>query len=133
MLDINRCFINSLFKSYLLFQLVALHGLEADRHLLRCLFSCVEFPEPSSKISAPSVHSQLLLSQIAALLNKPSLASSICYVIDHPLSINKVKIYHFLYFLVYSSLINLNINTYFYYEIIEFFFFLIVSLRKNMI
>lgn len=70
-------------------QLVLLHGLEADRHLLRCLFSLLEFPETTNKISAPSVHSQLLLSQFSALLNKPSLVSSICYVLDNPLSTQK--------------------------------------------
>ncbi|XP_022920087.1 CCR4-NOT transcription complex subunit 1 isoform X2 [Onthophagus taurus] len=73
-------------------KLVTLHGLEADRHLLQCLFSSVDFTETSSgKIVAPPTtpHSQLLLEQCSQLLNKPSLLSSICYITDKPINSQK--------------------------------------------
>ncbi|CAH0545815.1 unnamed protein product [Brassicogethes aeneus] len=68
-------------------KLVTLHGLEADRHLLQCLFSTVDFSEsPSSKNSAPtSIQSQVLFNQCSNLLNKPSLLTSVCYITDNPL------------------------------------------------
>lgn len=68
-------------------KLVTLHGLEADRHLLQCLFSSVDFSE--SKISAPTPQQQVLLEQCSSLLNKPSLLTSVCYITDNPLVTNK--------------------------------------------
>lgn len=73
-------------------QLVSLHGLEADRHLLQCLFSSVDFSESASKISAPSIQNQVLLEQCTSLLNKPSFLSAICYTTDNPLASHKVSI-----------------------------------------
>ncbi|XP_024942332.1 CCR4-NOT transcription complex subunit 1 isoform X6 [Cephus cinctus] len=67
--------------------LVQWKGLEADRHLLRCLFSYVDFstgepPEPSAK---DYYQVQLLAQECTNLLSKPSLISNLCYAIDHPL------------------------------------------------
>lgn len=66
-------------------KLVSLHGLEADRHLLQCLFSSVDFSEPTAKISTPSLQNQALLEQCSSLLNKPSLFTSLCYITDNSL------------------------------------------------
>ncbi|CAH1107243.1 unnamed protein product [Psylliodes chrysocephalus] len=66
-------------------KLVSLHGLEADRHLLQCLFSSVDFSESTTKISAPSPQNQALLEQCSSLLNKPSLLTALCYITDNPL------------------------------------------------
>ncbi|XP_023027069.1 CCR4-NOT transcription complex subunit 1 isoform X2 [Leptinotarsa decemlineata] len=71
-------------------KLVSLHGLEADRHLLQCLFSSVDFSESTSKISAPSPQNQALLEQCSSLLNKPSLLTAVCYITDNPLINHKV-------------------------------------------
>lgn len=71
---------------------MTLHGLEADRHLLQCVFSSVDFTETSSKISVPSPQNQLLLDQCTALLNKPSVLTSICYITDNPLNKTKVGV-----------------------------------------
>ncbi|KAJ8667643.1 hypothetical protein QAD02_009306 [Eretmocerus hayati] len=66
--------------------LVRWKGLEADRHLLRCLFSSVDF----STGEAPELNSkdyyqvQLLKQECNNLLSKPSLISNICFAIDHP-------------------------------------------------
>ncbi|XP_072381588.1 CCR4-NOT transcription complex subunit 1-like [Diabrotica undecimpunctata] len=66
-------------------KLVSLHGLEADRHLLQCLFSSVDFSESTNKISAPAPQNQALLEQCSSLLNKPSLLTALCYITDNPL------------------------------------------------
>ena len=68
---------------------MTLHGLEADRHLFQCLFSSVDFAETSSKTTTP-LYNQALLDQYSASLNKPSLISSICYVVDKPIHNQKV-------------------------------------------
>ncbi|XP_044732731.1 CCR4-NOT transcription complex subunit 1 isoform X2 [Chrysoperla carnea] len=75
-------------------ELVAKHGLEADRHLLRCLFSYVDFGEtvgPSNKGSTipQTAQAQLLQEQCAALLNKPTLVSTLCFAFDNPLQTYK--------------------------------------------
>ncbi|KAJ8915845.1 hypothetical protein NQ315_004658 [Exocentrus adspersus] len=70
-------------------KLITLHGLEADRHLLQCLFSSVDFSESASKISAPTHQNQVLLEQCSSLLNKPSLLTAVCYITDNPLITNK--------------------------------------------
>lgn len=72
-----------------LYKLVDLHGLEADRHLLQCLFSSVDFSETSSKISAATAHNQVLLDYSSTLLNKPALITSVCYITDNPLNNQK--------------------------------------------
>lgn len=71
--------------------LVQWKGLEADRHLLRCLLSYVNFstgepPEPSAK---DYYQAQLLNQECTNLLSKPSLISNLCYAIDHPLQQQK--------------------------------------------
>lgn len=84
----------------LLLQLVGKHGLEADRHLLRCLFSCVDFGESiGSKTTTPpiSAQAQLLQEQCAALLNKPTLVSTLCFAFDNPIQTANKKVgVHFL-------------------------------------
>lgn len=93
-------------------QLVTLHGLEADRHLLQCLFASVDFSEPSTSsstaanpvgsttastkvsvvvpaLSSSSPQNQVLLEQCSNLLNKPSLLTAVCYITDNPLINNK--------------------------------------------
>ncbi|XP_015520502.1 CCR4-NOT transcription complex subunit 1 isoform X1 [Neodiprion lecontei] len=67
--------------------LVQWKGLEADRHLLRCLFSHVNFstgeqPEPNAK---DYYQAQLLTQECINLLSKPSFISNLCYAIDRPL------------------------------------------------
>jgi len=67
-------------------QLVALHGLEADRHLLRCLFSHLDLSvEGIKNLSKDNLQVQLLIQECAALLTKPALISNLCYAIDNPL------------------------------------------------
>ncbi|KAK4872711.1 hypothetical protein RN001_014740 [Aquatica leii] len=63
-------------------KLVTLHGLEADRHLLQCLFSSVDFSESSNKIATPSLHNQVLLEHCATVINKPSLSTAICCTVN---------------------------------------------------
>ncbi|KAJ8969734.1 hypothetical protein NQ317_006395, partial [Molorchus minor] len=69
--------------------LVTLHGLEADRHLLQCLFSSVDFSESTAKISVPTPQHQVLLEQCSSLLNKPSLLTAVCYITDNPVNHHK--------------------------------------------
>ncbi|XP_034255857.1 CCR4-NOT transcription complex subunit 1 isoform X2 [Thrips palmi] len=65
-------------------QLVGLYGVEADRHLLRCLLSHVDLSVDGSK-SNNSLLLELLGQECSSLLTKPSLVSNICYAIDNPL------------------------------------------------
>ncbi|XP_069701673.1 CCR4-NOT transcription complex subunit 1 isoform X6 [Periplaneta americana] len=67
--------------------LVTSYGLEADRHLLRCLFSHIDFSAEGSKTSSSKdFHQiQLLVQECAALLTKPTLISNLCYALDNPL------------------------------------------------
>lgn len=67
--------------------MVTSHGLEADRHLLRCLFSHIDFSAEGSKISSnKDFHQiQLLVQECVALLTKPALISNLCYALDNPL------------------------------------------------
>ncbi|XP_014478138.1 PREDICTED: CCR4-NOT transcription complex subunit 1 isoform X5 [Dinoponera quadriceps] len=67
--------------------LVQWTGLEADRHLLRCLISYVDFcsSERSESSSKDYFQAQLLKQECATLLSKPSLVSNLCFAIDHPL------------------------------------------------
>ncbi|XP_066906424.1 CCR4-NOT transcription complex subunit 1 isoform X2 [Halyomorpha halys] len=60
-------------------ELVREYGFEADRHYLYKLFSCFEVGLTSKE----SPQLQLLSEEIAALLSKPSLESSICFAFDH--------------------------------------------------
>ncbi|XP_067012333.2 CCR4-NOT transcription complex subunit 1 isoform X3 [Anabrus simplex] len=71
--------------------LVTSYGLEADRHLLRCLFSHVDFSAEGSRTSSNKDFYQVLLlgQECAALLTKPTLVSNLCYAIDFPLHYQK--------------------------------------------
>lgn len=69
-------------------------GLEADRHLLRCLLSSVDFsteepPEPSAK---DYYQVQLLREKLTYLLDKLYLISNICFAFDRPLIQQKTLI-----------------------------------------
>ncbi|GFY28149.1 CCR4-NOT transcription complex subunit 1 [Trichonephila clavipes] len=78
-------------ENYLLIlvQLVAYHGLEAERHLLRCLFSHVDF-SGDGKSSGKDFHqTQLLIQECASILNRPNFVSTFCYAIDCPLQQQK--------------------------------------------
>ncbi|XP_063987616.1 CCR4-NOT transcription complex subunit 1 [Diachasmimorpha longicaudata] len=67
--------------------LVRWKGLEANRHLLRCLFSYVDFSagEPPSTSSKDYYQVQLLRQECNNLLGKPLLISNLTYAVDHPL------------------------------------------------
>lgn len=79
-----------------------LHGLEADRHLLRCLFTSVDLSETSTAANSSTssklapAHGQALLEHYDKLLNKPSLLTDIGYVADKQISNQKVS-YYFLF------------------------------------
>lgn len=77
-----------------MFQLVQFYGLEADRHFLRCLFSCVDFSlegnKTSSGVTKDNLQAQLLSQECNNLLFKPALISLLCYAFDHPLHHQKV-------------------------------------------
>lgn len=79
---------------YVWFQLVASHGLEADRHLFRSLFSFVDLssdPNKSVPTYKDSLQLQLLSQECSALLSKPALVSVLCFAFDQPLNRNKVS------------------------------------------
>jgi CCR4-NOT transcription complex subunit 1 len=69
-------------------QLIALHGEEADRHLLRCLFSFVEVGSADSK---GSLQIQLLQQECATLVSKHRVASNLCYAFEQTIHLQKVK------------------------------------------
>lgn len=77
-------------------QLVKPFGLEADRHLLRCLFSHIDFSD-AIQASKNSLQAKLLSQELTALLNKSSLITNICFAIDKSLSCQKVNIFYHLY------------------------------------
>ncbi|XP_072169675.1 CCR4-NOT transcription complex subunit 1-like [Diadema setosum] len=65
-------------------RLVSQNGPEADRHLLRCLFSYVDFGD--GKTSSKDFHeTQLLIQECSALITKPNFVSTLCFAIDNPL------------------------------------------------
>ncbi|XP_029687920.1 CCR4-NOT transcription complex subunit 1 isoform X2 [Takifugu rubripes] len=65
------------------------HGPEADRHLLRCLFSHVDF-SGDGKSSGKDFHqTQFLIQECVLLISKPNFISSLCYAIDNPLHYQK--------------------------------------------
>ncbi|GCB68586.1 hypothetical protein scyTo_0015232 [Scyliorhinus torazame] len=67
------------------------HGPEADRHLLRCLFSHVDF-SGDGKSSGKDFHqTQFLIQECASLITKPNFISTLCYAIDNPLHYQKVN------------------------------------------
>ncbi|XP_061679466.1 CCR4-NOT transcription complex subunit 1 isoform X6 [Syngnathoides biaculeatus] len=63
------------------------HGPEADRHLLRCLFSHVDF-SGDGKSSGKDFH-QFLIQECVSLISKPNFISTLCYAIDSPLHYQK--------------------------------------------
>ncbi|XP_031420064.1 CCR4-NOT transcription complex subunit 1 isoform X4 [Clupea harengus] len=63
------------------------HGPEADRHLLRCLFSHVDF-SGDGKSSGKDFH-QFLIQENVCLITKPNFISTLCYAIDNPLHYQK--------------------------------------------
>ncbi|XP_064466564.1 CCR4-NOT transcription complex subunit 1-like isoform X2 [Ornithodoros turicata] len=66
-------------------RLVALHGLEAERHLLRCLFSHVDF-SGDGKSSGKDFHqTQYLIHEFASVVSKPNFVSILCFAIENPL------------------------------------------------
>ena len=84
----------NLFSKFFLFQLVLSHGLEADRHLLRCLFSHIDLSTEGTKKtngnSKDCLQIQLLIQECANLISKPTLISHVCYAVDNPLHHQKV-------------------------------------------
>lgn len=65
------------------------HGPEADRHLLRCLFSHVDF-SGDGKSSGKDFHqTQFLIQECASLITKPNFISTLAYAIDNPLHYQK--------------------------------------------
>ncbi|XP_061301436.1 CCR4-NOT transcription complex subunit 1 isoform X10 [Pezoporus flaviventris] len=66
------------------------HGPEADRHLLRCLFSHVDF-SGDGKSSGKDFHqTQFLIQECTSLITKPNFISTLSYAIDNPLHYQKV-------------------------------------------
>ncbi|XP_077938504.1 CCR4-NOT transcription complex subunit 1 isoform X6 [Gasterosteus aculeatus] len=63
------------------------HGPEADRHLLRCLFSHVDF-SGDGKSSGKDFH-QFLIQECVSLISKPNFIATLCYAVDHPLHYQK--------------------------------------------
>ncbi|KAL7402121.1 hypothetical protein ABVT39_010013 [Epinephelus coioides] len=65
------------------------HGPEADRHLLRCLFSHVDF-SGDGKSSGKDFHqTQFLIQECVSLISKPNFIATLCYAIDNPLHYQK--------------------------------------------
>ncbi|XP_065520063.1 CCR4-NOT transcription complex subunit 1 isoform X5 [Lathamus discolor] len=65
------------------------HGPEADRHLLRCLFSHVDF-SGDGKSSGKDFHqTQFLIQECTSLITKPNFISTLSYAIDNPLHYQK--------------------------------------------
>uniref|UniRef100_A0A8C5JX14 CCR4-NOT transcription complex subunit 1 n=1 Tax=Jaculus jaculus TaxID=51337 RepID=A0A8C5JX14_JACJA len=65
------------------------HGPEADRHLLCCLFSHVDF-SGDGKSSGKDFHqTQFLIQECASLITKPNFISTLSYAIDNPLHYQK--------------------------------------------
>lgn len=73
-------------------QLVKSFGLEADRHVLRCLFANIDFTEPDD-VAENSLHAKLLVQELGALLNKSSLISNICFAVENVFGHQKVYNY----------------------------------------
>lgn len=73
-------------------QLVKPFGLEADRHLLRCLFSSIDFSDANSQTAKHSQQAKLLNQELNAVLNKSSLITNICFAIDNCFPHQKVSI-----------------------------------------
>lgn len=64
-------------------------GLEADRHLLRVLFSSIDFSDGNQNIRQSS-QAKLLNQELNACLKRPAALSSICFAIDNCFAQQKV-------------------------------------------
>lgn len=71
-------------------QLIKPFGLEADRHLLRSLFSHIDFAD-ALNASKNSVHAKLLTIELNAQLNKSALLTNICFAVDKCFAQQKVS------------------------------------------
>ncbi|KAG8039882.1 hypothetical protein G9C98_000611 [Cotesia typhae] len=91
--------------------LVRWKGLEADRHLLRCLFSHIDFStgETPNTSSKDYYQVQLLKQECTNILGKPSLVSNLCYAIDHPLHHQKILKPSLKFFLHLRRVLNLTL------------------------
>ncbi|XP_063970716.1 CCR4-NOT transcription complex subunit 1-like isoform X2 [Lytechinus pictus] len=65
-------------------RLVSHNGPEADRHLLRCLFSYIDFCDGKSS-GKDFYETQLLIQECSLLITKPNFVSTLCFAIDNPL------------------------------------------------
>lgn len=70
-------------------RLVSQHGPEADRHLLRCLFSAVDFASDSKNNGKDLYQTQYLIDECSSLLTKPSFISNLCFAVDNPFNHQK--------------------------------------------
>uniref|UniRef100_A0A1Y9H2G9 Uncharacterized protein n=1 Tax=Anopheles dirus TaxID=7168 RepID=A0A1Y9H2G9_9DIPT len=75
---------NSAATARQLAQLVKDFGLEADRHLLRCLFSSIDFGDAAQSASRGYCQARLLATELASLTNKPQLVANVCFAVDNP-------------------------------------------------
>lgn len=84
---------------------IQLQGFEADRHLLRCLFSHIDLNESKGSRNVSNQNyfqAKLLAEQCKTLLKNPSLTSILCFALDNPFNIKKVGIY--LYFILVNNI-----------------------------
>ena len=76
---------------FLILQLISAHGEVAERHLVRCLFSHVDFVDQTALKNASSgfvgreaAQAQYLASKVTDLLERPYHISTLCFSIDNP-------------------------------------------------
>ncbi|CAO1323562.1 unnamed protein product [Diamesa serratosioi] len=63
-------------------------GLEAERHLLRCLFSSIDFADSQNSYKN-SLQAKLLSSELSSILNRSSFVSSLCFALENPFAQQK--------------------------------------------
>ncbi|XP_071959089.1 CCR4-NOT transcription complex subunit 1-like isoform X2 [Antedon mediterranea] len=71
-----------------IYNLVQQHSLEGERHLLRCLFSHVDF-STDGKSGTKDFQAQLLIQECTALVSKSNFITLICFAVGHPLHYQK--------------------------------------------
>lgn len=71
-------------------QLVKPFGLEAERHLLRCLFSHIDFGD-AANAAKNSLQAALLTTELTVQLNKSALLTNICYAVENCFYQQKVE------------------------------------------
>ncbi|CAG0883626.1 unnamed protein product [Darwinula stevensoni] len=66
---------------------VSILGQVAERHLLRCLFSHVDFSGEAGKSGASrdSAQLQYLIQECSSIISKPNFVGNVCFAIDNPL------------------------------------------------